>query len=117
MRATTSSRGADRISSNHPSERARMKPSRAETATSARNWGRSTPCAVMVGDQGANQAPGQAVHGSVENLGGGVGTDDGLKDRARATPVGPGNHHVGHMFQSLVSMGTASASSATTAAM
>jgi len=37
MRATSSSRGTDRISSNHPSERPRVMPNSAETATSARN--------------------------------------------------------------------------------
>jgi maleylpyruvate isomerase len=47
MRATSSSRGTDRISSNHPSERPRLMPNSAETATSARSWGRSTPCAVI----------------------------------------------------------------------
>jgi hypothetical protein len=58
-----------------------------------------------VGDQGADHAAGQAVQGGVADLGGGVGTDDGLNDRARAALVGPGHHHVGHLLQPLVLAG------------
>ena len=105
MRATSSSRGTDRISSNHPSERPRLMPISAETATCARSSGRSTPCAFMLATRGPTRRRASAVQGGVADLGGGVGTDDGLKDRAGAALVGPGYHHVGYLFQPLVLAG------------
>ena len=105
MRATSSSAGTDRISSNHPSARPRLMPISAETAICGPQLRAVDALRFHGGDRGADQAPGQPVQGGVADLGGGVGTDDGLKDRAGAALVGPGYHYVGYLFQSLVLAG------------
>ena len=89
MRATSSSRGTDRISSNHPSERPRLMPNSAETATSARSWGRSTPCAVILAAKGAARRGSSAGRSSPKHSVTALPASQGLPGRVRrcALPV------------------------------
>jgi len=91
-------RGAPTGSSRSPSREAR-EPTAQRTADLRPEQlgdGRATP--LSSGGQGADRRGSRRAQARGRHWGG-VGTDDGMKDRNRARPVRPGHRQVGHMFQ------------------
>ncbi len=99
MRATNSSFGTARTSSNHPSDRERLMPSMAATATSARKFGPIDSARRHVDDEWVDETAPDALECRAADVIGGIEPDEGLHDRARPVVVGLGHDGVRHLFQ------------------